>query len=174
MCGALARTCFAVATMEQTILFKGGTEVHFYEERINGKAPRTVFRCVIPPGARTPMPHYHEAFDELVRGHKGVATWVVNGKTTELRPGDELLVPRGATHHFTNRTKETIEFICHVTPELLGAPYFEDVARIVNVDGLPDFDALQLVMRKHGLVPALSLKKRMVFKVLGAISRMRK
>lgn len=161
--------------MEQkTILFKGGTEVHFYEERMDGKPPRTVFRCVIPPGARTPMPHYHEAFDELVRGHKGMATWVVNGKTTQLGPGEELLVPRGAPHHFANRTTGTIEFICSVSPELLGAPYFEDVARVVNVDGLPDFNALQAVMRKHGLVPALSLKKRIVFKVLGAIRRMRR
>src|SRR5436190_20001361 len=160
--------------MEQrSIHFKGGVEVHFFEEAAAGNAPRAAFRCVIPPGARTPMPHYHDAFDETVRGHKGIATWVVNGTTTELAPGAELLVPRGATHHFANRTKDTIEFICHTTPELLGPAYFEDIARVVNAPGLPDFAELQNVMRRHGLVPMLSAKKKIVFSILGAIRRVK-
>ena len=152
----------------KTILFKGGVEVHFSRENAGTPEARSVFRCVIPPKARTPMPHSHKAFEEIVRGHKGTATWVVDGKTTELRPGDQLVIPRGAVHYFVNRTREAVEFVCHVTPEIFGAPYFEDVAKVINVEGLPDIERLKAVMRRHGLVPAPGLKQRMVFAVLRA------
>lgn len=158
---------------EKKILYKGGVEVHFYQEHAGTPDARNVFRCVIPPGARTPMPHYHKDFDEIVRGHKGTATWVVDGKTTELIPGEQLVIPRGAVHHFVNRTKEPIEFVCHASPEIFGAPYFEDVAKVVNVDGLPDFEELKAVMRRHGLVPAPGLKQRMVFAVIRTVRRFR-
>jgi quercetin dioxygenase-like cupin family protein len=156
----------------KTILYKGGIEIHFYRESAGTPEERNVFRCVIPPGARTPMPHYHAAFVETVRGHAGTATWVVDGKTRELRPGERLVIPRGAVHQFVNRTKVPVEFVCHVEPEIFGAPYFEDIATVVNVQGLPDFEQLQTVMKSHGVVPVLGLKQWVVFAALAVVRRL--
>jgi quercetin dioxygenase-like cupin family protein len=155
----------------KTILFKGGVEVHFTEEGKNNQQQRSVFTCVIPSGARTPMPHYHERFEEHVTCLKGIITWVVNGKTAQLAPGQTLLIPRGAKHYFANHTKETVEFLCNITPGVLGSEYFEDVASVVNVNGLPDFHKLKSVMRHHGLVPVLGLDNRIVFGILGLIRK---
>jgi quercetin dioxygenase-like cupin family protein len=155
----------------KSILFKGGLEVHFSEEGKENHHARSVFRCVVPPGARTPMPHYHERFEESVTGVKGTTTWVVNGERNDLGPGDSLLIPRGATHYFANHTKEPVEFSCLITPGILESEYFEDVASVVNVEGLPDFDKLQGVMRQHGLVPVLGVRQKIVFAMLGLIRK---
>jgi quercetin dioxygenase-like cupin family protein len=158
----------------KSIIFKGGIEVHFSEEGKDNHQARSVFNCIIPPRARTPMPHYHERFEESVKGVTGIATWVVNGETTELGPGDLLVIPRGATHYFANHTSKPVEFMCSITPGVLGAEYFEDVASVVNVDGLPDFDKLRAVMRNHGLVPMVGIKQTIIFAILGVIRKLKR
>ena len=91
----------------------------------------------------------------------GAKAWRPTGHPT--RRGASLRQP----HQGTDRIR------CHVSPEIFGAPYFEDVAKVINVEGLPDFDKLQTVMKSHGLVPVLGLKQRMVFAVIRAIRRFR-
>ena len=159
----------------RSIIFKGGVEVHFLKEAKDTDNEYSEFRCVIRPGARTPMPHYHESFEETVHGQKGVATWTVGGKTIDVGPGQSVQIPRGVTHSFENRTREPIEFLCKTAPgQVFGAAYFEDIAEVLNVDGLPDFDRLQDVMRRHGLVPVLGFKRKLIFALLGTIGKVKR
>ncbi|QIP12510.1 cupin domain-containing protein [Spirosoma aureum] len=41
------------------------------------------------------MPHYHQGFEETVYGEKGIVRWTVNGKTTDIGPGEKLIIPVG-------------------------------------------------------------------------------
>ena len=158
----------------RTISFKGGVDVHFLKEGRDTSNEYCEFVCVIKPGIRTPMPHYHERFDETVWGKKGIVTWTVDGKVTDVGPGDTLFIPRGATHHFDNRTKETIEFLCRTAPgDAFGPQYFEDMAAVLNADGLPDFGRLQDVMKSHGLIPVLDFKRTVIFTVLGLVRKIK-
>jgi quercetin dioxygenase-like cupin family protein len=158
----------------RTISFKGGVEVHVLKDGRETGNEYCEFLCVIRPGIRTPMPHYHALFDETVWGRKGVVTWTVDGKATDVGPADTLFIPRGAIHHFENRMKEPIEFLCRAAPgNAFGAQYFEDIATVLNVDGLPDFRRLQDVMKSHGLIPVLGFKRRVLFAVLGVVRKLK-
>ena len=141
------------------IKYNEGLEVHFKQEGKDSNNELSIFTCIVPSKSRTPMPHYHSHFDETVFGVRGIITWTVDGKNTEIAPGDSIFIPRGITHSFSNNTAETVEFLCHITPGILNSDYFEDMAEVINVDGIPDFDQLQLVMKKHGLIPVLGAKR---------------
>ena len=153
------------------IKYNEGVEVHFKQEGKKSNNEISIFNCIIPSKSRTPMPHYHADFDETVFGVKGKISWTVAGKTTEIGPGESILIPRGVTHSFSNNTDETVEFRCHVSPGILNSDYFEDIAEVINVDGIPDFDHLQIVMRKHGLVPVLGAKRKVIFFILGIVRK---
>ena len=88
------------------IRFKGGIDVVFLSET----ADLNKFKCIVQPEARTPVPHYHEKFDETIKGLVGITTIIVDGKTTQLSPGDSMVIQRGAVHQIANKTKDTIEF----------------------------------------------------------------
>ncbi|HTE23542.1 cupin domain-containing protein [Flavitalea sp.] len=65
----------------------------------------------ISPGGGDSM-HVHSAFEETftaVRGELGV---MLSGKLYNLRPGESITVPRNTTHHFINKSGETI--VCQV------------------------------------------------------------
>jgi len=46
--------------------------------------------------------HYHAEHDELVMILEGKGTFVINGNTWEVKPGDVLVIPRGAVHSYTS------------------------------------------------------------------------
>jgi quercetin dioxygenase-like cupin family protein len=114
-----------------------------------------MFKCVINAGAKIAAAHYHENFDETVYGLKGIATYTVDGKTIELRPGDSLFIQRGVVHAFANKSDEVIEFLCVTAPGLFGPDYFKDIAEVINAGGPPDMAKLKQVMNNHGLVPVM-------------------
>ena len=113
----------------------------------------TMFKCVISAGAKIAAPHYHKGFDETVYGLKGTASYTVDGKAIELNPGDSLFIPRGTVHAFANKGDETIEFLCVISPGLMGPDYFYDIAKVINAGGPPDMVKLKDTMLSHGLVP---------------------
>src|ERR1700757_325529 len=123
-----------------------GMEVHFSLDATDTGGQQTMFKCVINSGAKIAAPHYHEKFDETVYGLKGTATYTVDGKTIELNPGDSLFIPRGAVHAFANKSNEAIEFLCIITPGLMGPDYFYDIATIINAGGPPDMVKLKEAM----------------------------
>ena len=152
------------------IRYNGGFTVQFLSQ-----APdRNTFKCIVRPEARTPMPHYHERFDETVKSLEGTTTVILNGKEHELSAGESVVIPKGAVHQIANKTKGTITFLCDITPGVFGYEYFREIEPILNVKGIPDMERFKKVMRSYGLVPVLSFKQSFIFGLLRVIRLFKK
>ncbi len=115
-----------------------------------------MFEFDVPAGARVPIPHSHDGYEETIYGLAGTLTWTVDGMTTEVGPGDAIFIPRGVVHGFENVGDTDATALAIVTPGILGPGYFRDLAAIVAAaaGGPPDPAAMAAVMRSHGLTPA--------------------
>lgn len=115
-----------------------------------------VFEFDVPAGATVAAARSHDGYEETIYGLEGVLTWTIEGTPTDVGPGEALLIPRGAVHHFDNTHDVDAKTLAVVTPGILGPDYFRGVAAILNVaaGGPPDLAALGEVMRFHGLTPA--------------------
>lgn len=136
------------------VIRAGPIEIRFltYAEQTAGSL--TAFEFLVPGQARVPVPHSHEAFDELAYGLEGALTWTLDGKQVRVGPGEVLFIPRGHVHGFTNLEAQTARTLSVITPGLLGLQYFRDIGDVVNAGGPPDVARIMEVMRKHGLRPA--------------------
>jgi uncharacterized RmlC-like cupin family protein len=61
-----------------------------------------VFEFDVPAGAKVPVAHSHDGYEETIYGLEGALTWTVEGTPTDVGPGEALCIPRGAVHHFDN------------------------------------------------------------------------
>jgi quercetin dioxygenase-like cupin family protein len=115
-----------------------------------------VFEFDVPAGAKVPIAHSHDGYEETIYGLEGVLTWTLDGRPSDVGRGHVLCIPRGAVHRFDNAHGVNAKMLAIVTPGLLGPDYFHEVAAVVNaaVGGPPDPAALAEVMRRHGLTPA--------------------
>jgi len=116
----------------------------------------SLFEFDVPAGARVPIAHSHDGYEETIYGLKGTLTWTVGGVTTEVGPGEALLIPRGVVHRFENLGDGDATALAIVTPGVLGPDYFRDIAAVIDAaaGGPPDLAAMASVMRSHGLTPA--------------------
>ena len=112
-----------------------------------------VFELTIPPGSIVPPPHSHTNNEECVYVLEGTLGYSVDGKPRDLEPGDWMSTPRGAVHHFINRTSGTVRALVMLTPDI-GEQYFLDVGAVANAGGPPDRAKLLEVMARYGLVLA--------------------
>jgi Cupin domain len=78
------------------------------------------------------------------------------GHQTEVSAGEVLCIPRGVVHRFDNYGDVDAKALGIVTPGILGAAYFRELAAIVegSAGGPPDLAKIAAVMRRHGLTPA--------------------
>ena len=115
-----------------------------------------MFEAEVPAGARVPVAHSHDGYDETIYGLEGVLTWTVERTQTEVGPGDAFLIPRGAVHHFDNTGDVDAKALAIVTPGVLGPDFFREVAAILDASrgGPPDVAAIAAVMGRHGLTAA--------------------
>jgi len=115
-----------------------------------------VFEFDVPAGAKLPVAHSHDGYEETIYGLAGVLTFTVEGVETEVRPGATLVIPRGAVHRFDNHGEADASALAIVTPGILGPDYFRELAAVVEsaAGGPPDPAAIGAVMRRHGLTPA--------------------
>ena len=141
--------------MKSDVIQVGQVAVRFLLEAADTNGSLAMFDVTVPPGAKVPVPHYHKHYDETIYGVEGVITFTVEGRPTDIGPGDTLFIPRGAVHGFNNFQQAAAKALAVVTPALLGPDFFLEMAAIVNAGGPPDVEALKTVMLKHGLVPAL-------------------
>jgi quercetin dioxygenase-like cupin family protein len=142
------------STARSDVIQTGQIEIRFRLHAAQTAGSMTMFEFLVPVGARVPVPHSHDAFDEMIYGLAGFLTWVVNGKHIRVGPGDVLFIPRGHVHQFMNRDSQDARELSVITPGLLGAEYFQEIAEVVNVGGPPDVERIKDVMRRHGLRPA--------------------
>ena len=115
-----------------------------------------MFEFDVPAGARVPIAHSHDAYEETIYGLTGVLTWTVAGEPIDVGPGEVLCIPRGVVHHFENTHEADTTALAIITPGILSPDYFRELAAIVKAaaGGPPDPAAIVAVMRRHGLTPA--------------------
>jgi len=128
-----------------------GMKIQFLIEGSETNDSVSIFRCDFEAGARSPMPHSHDGFDETVVCLGGEFTMVVNGIAHTLREGDVIHVPRGVVHGFGVKGEASILAIS--TPGLFGSAYFQEMADALNGDGPPDRELLMAIQERHGLTP---------------------
>ena len=114
-----------------------------------------MFEFDVPAGAKVPIAHSHDGYEETIYGLDGILTWTVAGASTDVGPGQALFIPRGVVHRFENTHDADATALAIVTPGVLGPDYFRDLAAIVAAaaGGPPDLHAIASVMRSHGLTP---------------------
>ncbi len=115
-----------------------------------------VFEFDVPAGARVPGAHSHDGYEETIYGLEGVLTWTLDGRRTDVGPGEVLWIPRGVVHRFDNTHDVDAKMLAIVSPGILRADYFREMAAVIEAaaGGPPDPAALAQVMRRHGLSPA--------------------
>ena len=115
-----------------------------------------VFEFDVPAAARVPIAHSHDGYEETIYGLEGVLTWTLDGRQTDVGPGEVLCIPRGVVHRFDNDHEADAKMLAIVSPGILGPEYFRDMADVLKAatGGPPDPAAIGEVMRRHGLTPA--------------------
>ena len=115
-----------------------------------------MFEFDVPAGAKVPIAHSHDGYEETIYGLAGSMTWTIDGREVEIGPGDVLCIPRGVVHRFDNHHDVDATALGIATPGILGPNYFREIADVVAAanGGPPDGAALAGVMRRHGLTPA--------------------
>jgi quercetin dioxygenase-like cupin family protein len=115
-----------------------------------------IFEFDIPAGAKMPVAHSHDGYEETIYGLEGVLTLTVDGRRSDIGPGEVLCIPRGAVHRFDNGHAADAKTLAIVSPGILGPDYFQEIAVVVKTaaGGPPDPAAIAEVMRRHGLTPA--------------------
>jgi quercetin dioxygenase-like cupin family protein len=134
----------------------GEMAIRFVVEGEQTAGAVAVFEFDVPAGARVPVAHSHDGYEETIYGLEGVLTWTIEGTPTDVGPGEALFIPRGAVHHFDNTGDVDAKALAIVTPGILGPEFFREVAGILDAaaGGPPDLAAVAAVMRRHGLTPA--------------------
>ena len=134
----------------------GEVAIRFLVEGEQSAGSVAVFEFDVPAGARVPIAHSHDGYEETIYGLEGVLTWTVEGTPTDVGPGQALLIPRGAVHHFDNTGDIDAKALAIITPGVLGPDFFREVAAILDAadSGPPDVAAIAAVMLRHGLTPA--------------------
>jgi quercetin dioxygenase-like cupin family protein len=141
--------------MKRETIKAGQVIIEFLLEAADTNGSAAMFEFTVPTGAKVPIPHYHEHFDETIYGLAGIMTFTVEGNPVDIAPGETCFIPRGAVHGFENLKNQDAKALAVITPALLGRIFFREVADIVNAGGPPDLEKLKLVMAKHGLIPAI-------------------
>ena len=115
-----------------------------------------IFEFDVPTGAKVPIAHSHDSYEETIYGLEGILTWTVDGHKSDVGPGQVLCIRRGAVHRFDNDHGVDAKMLAIVSPGILGPDYFREMAAVVKAaaGGPPDPAALAEVMRRHGLTPA--------------------
>ncbi len=133
----------------------GSLAIRFLLEGEASGGSVALFEFDVPAGANVPVAHSHDGYEETVYGLEGVLTWTLDGRQTDVGPGEALCIPRGVVHHFDNHGDVDAKALAVVTPGILGPDYFRDVAAVVDaaVGGPPDLAAIAAVMKRHGLSP---------------------
>ena len=144
--------------MKKETIKAGAVTIDFLLEAADTNGSAAMFEFTVPAGAKVPLPHSHEHFDETIYGLSGILTFTIEGKTIDISPGETCFIPRGAVHGFDNLKQNDAKALAVINPALLGPIFFKEVAEIVNGGGPPDLKKLGLVMAKHGLIPYIAKK----------------
>jgi quercetin dioxygenase-like cupin family protein len=143
-------------TAEAETIRVGAIEIRFLVEPEESAGSVSVFEVEVPVGAKVPLPHSHDGFEETIYGLAGSLTWTIDGVPVEIGPGDAVCIPRGAVHGFANRNEVDARALCIASPGVFGPDFFREVGAVIAAAaGPPDPAALAEVMQRHGLTPVV-------------------
>jgi quercetin dioxygenase-like cupin family protein len=137
------------------IIKLGQIEVTFLLEAKDTNNAIATFEFLVPIGAKVPIPHSHESYDEIVYGLEGILTYTINDKVIEVGEGETLFIPRGAAHGFNNLHQQHAKGLAAVTPALIGPDFFKEVGVLIAAGGPPDVEKLKEIYSKWGLKPSM-------------------
>jgi len=145
-----------MSTNVQEAITIGQLAIRFLLEGRESEGSVAMFEFDVPTGAKVPIAHSHDAYEETIYGLEGVLTWTVEGTAVDVAAGDVLHIRRGEVHRFDNAHAADAKALAVVTPGILGPGYFREVAAVIAAaaGGPPDPAAIGAVMRRHGLTPA--------------------
>ena len=134
----------------------GQMAIRFLVEGEQSAGSVAVFEFDVPAGAKVAAAHSHDGYQETIYGLEGVLSWTIDNTTTDVSPGEALVIPRGAVHHFDNTGDVDARALAIVTPGILGPDFFREIAAVLDaaLGGPPDVAAIAAVMGHHGLTPA--------------------
>jgi quercetin dioxygenase-like cupin family protein len=134
----------------------GGLTIRFQIEGHASSGSIAMFEFDVAPGAKVPVAHSHDAYEETIYGLSGILTFTVQGQKTEIGPGDSICIPRGAIHRFDNLHATEAKTLVMITPGILGPDYFREIATVMKAaaGAPPDPAAIGAVMQRHGLTQA--------------------
>jgi quercetin dioxygenase-like cupin family protein len=137
--------------MTETIIV-GGLELEFLHSKETTNSSLDMFKVVVQPNSRMPVPHYHESWDETVYGLVGTLNMRVDGQDITIGPGQSVFIQRGVVHSFSNDTQEPVTCLSVLTPGVLGPEYFREIATLFS-DGPPDPSLMKEIMLRYRLIP---------------------
>jgi quercetin dioxygenase-like cupin family protein len=134
----------------------GQLTIRFLVEGATSGGSVAIFEFSVGPGAKVPIAHGHDAYEETIYGIEGVLTMTVEENRHEIRPGDALCIRRGAVHRFDNFHSTEAKALAIVSPGILRPDFFREVRDVLAAaaGGPPDIAKVGEVMRRHGLTPA--------------------
>src|ERR1700722_244612 len=91
-----------------------------------------IFEFDVPAGAKVPVAHSHDAYEETIYGLQGVLTLTLEGRQIDIGTGNAVCVPRGAVHHFENIYSADAKALAIVSPGILSADYFREIASVAK------------------------------------------
>src|SRR5580692_5194009 len=91
-----------------------------------------VFEFDVPAGAKVPVAHSHDGYEETIYGLEGVLTFTVDGRQRDVGPGEAFCIPRGAVHRFDNGHAVDAKMLAIVGPGVLGPGYFREIAAVAR------------------------------------------
>src|SRR4029453_15511637 len=110
----------------------GQLAIRFLVESGDSNRAVAVFEFDVPAGAKVPLAHSHDGYEETIYGLEGVLNWTVEGMSHAIGGGEALCIPRGAVHHFDNTGDVDARALAIVTPGILGPEYFREVAEVLD------------------------------------------
>ena len=83
----------------------GQVKIRFLVEGEASGGSVAVFEFDVPAGARVPIAHSHDGYEETIYGLEGTLTWTIDGTPIEVGPGQALVIRRGTVHLSTTNTR---------------------------------------------------------------------
>ncbi|MEX0679031.1 MAG: cupin domain-containing protein [Chthoniobacterales bacterium] len=103
---------------------KDGSTIRSILDRTNAPVEKqSLAEAIMAPGQSTER-HHHKICEEFYFLLEGDALMEIDGETREVGPGDAILIPPGARHQITAKTK--LRFLCLCSPPYDHADTFLD------------------------------------------------
>lgn len=98
-----------------------GSEIRSILDHTNAPVEKqSLAEATLPAGGQTER-HYHKVSEELYFITEGEGVMELDGDTSEVKPGDAILIPPGSWHQITASSGGALKLLCCCAP-----PYSHD------------------------------------------------